>query len=591
MSTESSPFCKCNRTTENAEVQRGNNKNPLYTSVSSVVLFRSVAGAIFLIFVCLLLAGPVRAAGLDGKYRKAQKEIAAGNFDKAEGIYKELLDKDPKDIDAILGLSFLFLKERDLDRARVEAERALTIDPQNARAQALFGTALLREGELPTAVQHLRSALLLNIREDLALASAAELDLYENRVQEAFQKVKLATSRQPEEPDYWLIYARAASRLEQFRDAADALRRFLRYAPKTDSGRRERIEGVIKFYTYLGNTNIYQINGKTATVPLKIKLRRPYLVAKVNGKGTLRFVIDTGSGVAVISTSAAQRLGIREIARGGRAHAVGGEGTFPIIYGLIDDLEIGGIKLSTVPVYIREIHSPSNAAPEDTVDGLLGLSVLSNFLVTLDYRHSEMRLDVPTFEVPGIETRDVQVSKADSKAKANAEPIPNSTQAGAKPEDNLIKTTIPFRMTESGLISVEGRLDDDATLNFIFDSGASTSVISSSVVDRQNWQKKILDNEIVRIVGAAGITENVKVMYAGKLQVADLLREHLRMPVLNFNRLNEHAGYEQQGILGGDFLHQCRVQIDFRRLQLELTLYSSSALKRVSKFAQLKEAD
>ena len=96
-------------------------------------------------------------------------------------------------------------------------------------------------------------------------------------------------------------------------------------------------------------------------------------------------------------------------------------------------------------------------------------------------------------------------------------------------------------------------------------------------------------DEVVRIVGAAGVTENVKIM-RGKVQLADLLRENLRMPVLSFARLNEHAGFEQQGILGGDFLHQCRVQIDFRRLQLVLAPYNSSALKRIIGFGLAKES-
>src|ERR1044071_1717911 len=117
MSTESSPFSMWDRTTKRERTHRESKNSPC-SFVPFVVLYRSVAGAIVLIFVCLLLSTPVCAANLDGKYRKAQKEIAAGNFDKALEIYKELLDKDPKDIEAILGLSFLFLKARDLDQAR-----------------------------------------------------------------------------------------------------------------------------------------------------------------------------------------------------------------------------------------------------------------------------------------------------------------------------------------------------------------------------------------------------------------------------------------------------------------------------------------
>ena len=59
----------------------------------------------------------------------------------------------------------------------------------------------------------------------------------------------------------------------------------------------------------------------------------------------------------------------------------------------------------------------------------------------------------------------------------------------------------------------------------------------------------------------------------------DLIRENLRMPILNLARINEQAGFEQQGILGGDFLYHCRILIDFQRLQLTLTP-NSSLLKK-----------
>ncbi|MEW6731888.1 MAG: aspartyl protease family protein [Acidobacteriota bacterium] len=508
------------------------------------------ACAFVLVWLCL---GTV-AWGGENQYQRAQKELAAGNFTRAEEIYRELINRKPKDVNAYLGLSLLLLKQRNLQSAYDEANKVLALEPRNARAHALAATALLRSGYFLRAIEHLRVALLVDGREDLALVSAAEIDLYESRVEQAFQRLRAAVREQPDEPDYWLVYARAASRLEQFKEAANALSQFLRYAPKTDNERRARIQGVIKFYNYLDSTNIYELKGeKNAAIPLEIRSRRPYLQVRINGKETLRFVIDTGSGITVLSAQAAQRLGVREVARGGNAHAVGGEGSFPIVYGVVDRLDLGGIRVETVPVYIREIHVAPNAVSEDIADGYLGLAVLSNFLITLDYKAGEMRLDVLPEE--------------------KAVDIPTPT--------NALQTVVPFRTTESGLISVETRLDEEETLNFIFDSGASISVISAAVIEEKKWQSKILSTQ-TKVVGAAGITNDVKLMRAGKLRIADLVRENLRIAVLNLNRLNEHAGFEQQGILGGDFLNHCRIQIDFRRLRLVLTPYESGVLKRVS---------
>lgn len=506
--------------------------------------------AMILLLFSFALAG-------ESQYNKAQKAVQEGDFVAAEQIYQQIISSNDKDIKAHLGLSWVYLKSHNLQGAFNEAAKVVLQEPHNARGHALVGTVLLRSGYLDKAFDHLKLALTTNSREALALATAAEIDLYENRVSAAYDKLKIVTNIQSDEPDYWLLFARCASRQQLFKEAANGLRQFLSSAPKTDTDRRARIEGVIKFYTFLGGTQVYQVKGKSTGATIQIKGRRPYLAVKVNGKETLNFVIDTGAGISVISTDAAQRLGIKEIARGGNARAVGGEGNFTIVYGLVDDLEIGTIKVSNVPVYIREIHAPENTKPEDIADGFLGLSVLSNFLLTLDYKNAEIRLGLPDDKQEAISLESL---------------LGEHSQA----------TVVPFRTTESGLISVEAKIDDDNILNFIFDSGASSSVISTATVAAQHWDKKILPNDIVKVIGAAGVTENVKILRAKKLQLNDLMRENLRMPILNLTNINEQAGFEQQGILGGDFLNSCRIQIDFRTLKILITPHISGLVKKTT---------
>lgn len=509
---------------------------------------------LFMLIVFCLWVSSVSANGITGQHRKAEKEISNGNFEQAEHLYQEIIKKNAKDVEAHLGLGQVYLKRRNLQEAFDIGIKALQMDVNNTRARAIVATALLRSGYIEKSREQLNYTLQINPREDLALATSAEIDLYESRIKEAYQKLRQATSIRPAEGDYWLILARAASRQEFFKEAAESLRQFLQNSPKTDVERRSRIDGVIKFYTYLGESHLYQIKGKSADIALQIKLRRPHLEIKINGKETLKFVIDTGAGICVLSPEAAARVGVKEIARGGEARAVGGEGSFPIVYGLIDELQLGDIKVNAVPTYIRKVHSVSNAKAEDIADGYLGLSLLSNFLMTMDYKNGQLKLVMPDDD-----------DKTVKDPAKEAEKIPNST-------------IVPFRTTESGLISIESKVNDDATVNLIFDSGATSSVISSTVVDSQKWESKIL-KETVKVVGAAGLTEDVKLISA-KVQIVDLLRENMRMPILNLARINEQAGFEQQGILGGDFLYHCRIQIDFRKLQLTLTP-NSSTLKRV----------
>jgi hypothetical protein len=79
---------------------------------------------------------------------------------------------------------------------------------------------------------------------------------------------------------------------------------------------------------------------------------------------------------------------------------------------------------------------------------------------------------------------------------------------------------------------------------------------------------RIIKGQTTSVVGAAGIAENVQMLFIRNCRVADLQQNNLRALVMDFNAINETSGFEQSGILGGDFLRHFRVTIDFSRAQL-----------------------
>src|SRR5581483_4645407 len=287
------------------------------------------------------------------------------------------------DKEARLGLSFTLLKKARLQDAYEAAAQVLAADPMNSRAHSLMGTSLLRSGEFRNSVESLRTALQLNNREALALAGLSEIEYFENRSRVAYEGLRRAIQIEPQEPDYYIALARACSRIELYGEAADAYQRFLDVAPKTDAERRARIRGLIDFYRYLGTTKLHRMGGQeVSTIPFDLLGNRPFIKVMINGKGPLRLVIDTGASLSVISEKAAERLGIRPVARGGNARAVGGTGSFPIVYTVLDSVAIGETRIETVPAYIRTVHIASDTPEEERADGYVGLSVLANYAVT-----------------------------------------------------------------------------------------------------------------------------------------------------------------------------------------------------------------
>ncbi|MBX7221550.1 MAG: aspartyl protease family protein [Blastocatellia bacterium] len=489
--------------------------------------------------------------------KQAHKFIQDGKNQEAEATYRQALSADPQDARLRAEFALMLVRARRFQEGFDEATQATLDAPLDSRGYAIRGLALIRSGLFSQAYDDLKTALKINNRDEIATATLAEIAYYENSLALADRLIKDALSQNHEEPDYLLLLARISSRLERYRVAADALKDFLRYSPKSDKDRRERVEGVIRFYSYLGDTHTNVVQGNhVASIPLTVKGRRPYIQVKINGKGPLNFVVDTGAGVSVISVAAAEKIGLKPVATGGAARAVGGDGTFPIVYGVINSLEMGNVRINTIPVYIREIQGSRSAAPNAGTDGFLGLSVLTDFLVTLDYPNKMMSLE------PG------RAAAANQMAEADA--------------DGVHPSVVPFRLTESGLISIETLLDDTRKMNFIFDSGASTTVISDAAVSRLQWRHKILPEEKIQIVGAAGITKNVELMLAKSVQISDLIKEDTKLPVLDLIRLNESSGFEQHGILGGDFLQVCRVQIDFINQNLQFTPVGKQVFRKAS---------
>jgi len=485
---------------------------------------------------------------------KGQKALKKGDYEGAEKIFRELLGKDARDTEARLGLSFALLKQRNLQGAYDNAARVIMLDPLSARAHALLGASILGAGEFRLSVEEFRTALSLNDQEALAIAGLAMVDFYENRLPSALAGLRKAVSIDGEEPDYVFNLGQAAARNEKYKEAADAYDRFLIIAPKTDVDRRERIAGLIEFLRYLGRQgSLYVPTGEMRTsVSFEATDNRPIIEIRINGeKKPLRFVLDTGSGMSVVSDQTAKRLGLKPVARGGLARAVGGGGKFEIVYGYLNSIEIGEVKVENVPIYIR--HFFDTNIP---VDGYLGLSVISKFLTSLNYGTRQMSL-----------VRQNQSDVVESWTQLRrGENYQSLLPVG--PNDSTIEVSL--RTTSSGFLSGEVGLEGfDKTVNFIIDTAASITVVSEKL-SQEEQLLDLLKPSKMRVYGAAGIAEDVKLLELPKLSLGLSKLDKVNAAVLDLEPVNETAGFTQSGILGGNFLKNFHVYFDFARGSIRL---------------------
>lgn len=520
-------------------------------------LLRMAAVSVAAFVLCFALSGATQtaSAAADKKaYNKGYRALRRGDFQEAEKIFRELLVKDAHDAEARLGLSFTLLKQRNLQAAYDNAARVIMQDPLSARAHALLGAAILGAGEFQLSIEEFRTALSLDENEALAVAGLAMVDFYENRMPLALAGLRKAVNMDAEEPDFVFNLGQAAARSEKYKEAADAYERFLMIAPKTDFDRRARILGLIDFLRYLGRQgSLYVPAGEyRSSVPFEATDNRPILEVRINGnKQPLRFVLDTGSGMSVVSDQTAKRLGIKPVAKGGLARAVGGGGKFEIVYGFLSSIEIGTAKVENVPVYIRKFfdtHIP--------VDGYLGLSVVAKFLTSLDYGTKRMSL------VRQHQTDQVESWTIIRRPENIQTLIPVSADGSA--------VEVPLRTTSSGFLSGEVALEGfEKNINFIIDTAASITVVSEKL-SQQEQLLDLLKPSNMRVFGAAGVTEDVKVLQLPRLSLGLSQLERLSAAVLDMEPVNETAGFTQSGILGGNFLKHFRIYFDFARGAMRL---------------------
>jgi tetratricopeptide (TPR) repeat protein len=496
------------------------------------------------ILICLATAASALALGEGKALQRANEALKKGDYEVAEKQFRELLLKDAHDKDARLGLSFSLLKQRRLQDAYDHAARVVLSDPLSARAHALLGSVVLASGDFRNSVEEFRTSLSLANNEALAIAGLAMVDFYENRLDSSIKGLRRAVDLDSSEPDYVFDLGQATARSERYKEAADAYERFLEIAPKTDADRRARIRGFIDFLRYLGRqSSLYALAGESkTTIPFESLDNRPILKVRVNNsREPLRFVLDTGSGMSVISEETANRLGVKVVARGGLARAVGGGGKFEIVYGFLDSIEVGDVKVQNVPVYIRHFYDEKTPA-----DGYLGLSLLAKFITSVDYGQNIFTLRRPS-EANVKDLWGVAISKN------NAAPLPPGV------------LEMPLRTTASGLLSGEVHLEGiERPLNFIVDTGATVSVVSERL-EQEEELTSYLQPTRLRIYGAAGIADDVKSLLLPKIMFGTLTRDRITAAILDLEPVNETAGFTQMGILGGNYLRHFRVSFDFSR--------------------------
>jgi tetratricopeptide (TPR) repeat protein len=507
-------------------------------------------GALRLVAKCVMAVAALGCAGqLYGlsctvtKHRPAtdaDKAMMAGDYAKAEDLYKAEVAKQPGDGDSELGLIHALLREQRVDSAAVEVASALKAWPKSAALVTARGEVEYRKGELwnvePTVVASYKLDP-CNGRTRLLFARVLEASA---RYATAKQQYTLAHEFDPENPEIKLAWiqtlpaAQRAAELEAFLASPNGTDAMEQGALKAELNRLKLIKD------QPGHECKLVSGGPTGEIPF-IRLAgwggrtRAYgIEVGLNGAPT-RLQIDTRGQGLTVYRAAAEHAGLKRIGEEDKNAAAGPMGK-PNYTVLADLVKVGGLEFKDC-----EVNVIDGSGPFDDGAGFIGMDVFSKFMVTVDFPMRTLGVG-PLAARPGAPAPTAQLVTI----AADWDPVAGS------PEDRYIAPELKdytqvYRVGHDTLLPTA--LSSDNIKLFVPDDAQGTTGISAAAA-----------SEVTKISVEAGMKYADLVSF----NFAHVGQKLANVPITDTSMASKMDGTEVAGFLGNNMLTQFTLHIDYR---------------------------
>jgi predicted aspartyl protease len=314
------------------------------------------------------------------------------------------------------------------------------------------------------------------------------------------------------------------------------LREYLRLAANyAERWRLDDVRRELAFDEQVGERPLHRlVSGyASATIPLMAapsmeRVRGWVLLATVNGGKPIKLLVDTGASGIILRSKAAKKSGIKKLAdtviRG-----VGDEGGRAGYSGVADSVRIGEVTFEDYPVDVADTKAFYDE------DGLIGTDVFADFLVTLDFRRRELRLD----PLPG----------GRPEAGRKYDRVSSGALGGFTPV---------LRMNHCLLIGTT--VNDAKQALFLLDTGAAVPIVSKSLEAKASRGLR----ESVRVRGASGQVREVSAAGELNLHFAGIRQRQENAIVLDLKNLSKLVGIEVSGLLAWPAMRGFKVTLDYR---------------------------
>jgi predicted aspartyl protease len=502
-----------------------------------------------------------------------EQAFLQGQYDHAVALYQAALLQHPNDPALTAGLVRVLLQQQKVTDADALVTKALAQSPNSAILLTALGEVQYRAGTPWLAAKTAFQATKLDpCYPRVRLLQARILHLGSDYASAA-NEVSTAYALDPHDPNIRLQWlntlprARRITELESFLasntgEDPDQLRRLNSYLEFLKKQQVEPHKACRLVSTDAATSIQFAPIMRDAT-----HVHAYGLDVKLNDHAA-RLQIDTGASGLVLSRSVAERAGLTRFSNT-QTGGIGNQGEVNSYTAFADTIKIGSLEFHDCEVEVLDKRSVLDE------DGLIGMDVFANFLVTLDYPMRKLTLGPlpkrPDDAVPAVPILQTAESRGDDDAPPTP-PTPTSsvtskTLPPAVPRNLHDRYVAPEMKDWSTVYRVGHELLLPVSLNqtpprlFILDTGAFSTSVSDTAV--RTVAKIHTDDRMI----VKGISGNVDKVYSANN--IDFRFSHMEQKVpdavvFENASVSKNTGLEVSGFLGATTLNQLTITIDYR---------------------------
>jgi hypothetical protein len=490
----------------------------------------------------------------------AEAALAGRKFADAERLYGDMLAADPASGVAMAGLVRTRLGEDKLPEALTLATKYDGEHPNDAAILDALGEVRFRRGEVDEAAMALNRSVNLNPCNGLTHYDMARFLDLSGLHASAQRQIEVAHKLAPENQEIsrrWAVTHAVPPPPEQM---LAMLKRRLD-SPSLTADQKDGINAAIAGMEARERGNCELATPVTETklpivpIPSGAPIETMFeagIEVQLNGKKR-RLEIDTGASGLVLSNSVAKRAGLVPEVQV-KASGIGDSGPANVYVTHVDDIKVGGMEFKNCMVHVLPAGSVLDRIPD--VDGLIGLDVFGDYLVTLDIPGFEVRLG------PLPKRPDEQAGKATSLVTSEDQQTPVSIADSAKdryvaPE---MKDWAPVFRSQHLLIFPTS-IGKAPTKLFLMDTGASHSMISPAAAREVTILSGFTNQKVMGVNGEVQdmlVADKVAITFGNVHQVLTGLQS------FDTSNFSHSTGVDLAGIIGFPTLRELVITIDYR---------------------------